>query len=133
MTMDAGQRDLRESSPAPRIVVADGDADFRRCVGTLLEAKGFAVVGEAEDGAQAIALGSEVDPSVVLLDARFAGGGGIEVASRLLARHGELAVVLVSGRDRWLHARPNLVDAVNVGAGFVSASKSAPASVQQVE
>ncbi|HEY7178569.1 MAG TPA: response regulator, partial [Gaiella sp.] len=118
---------------ATRIMVADGRPSFRRSVVALLAARGFEVVGEAEDGPGAIALVSEVDPQVVLLDARLPDLDGFEVASQLLARHADLVVVLVSGHDRSSQVRPALADGVNAAAGFVNANESALATVQQVE
>jgi DNA-binding NarL/FixJ family response regulator len=37
------------------VLIADDHADFRESASALLEAEGFAVIGEAADGDQAIA------------------------------------------------------------------------------
>ena len=66
----------------------------------LLTAEGFEVVGEAEDGASALALAAELLPELVLLDIQLPDLDGFEVAERLLARNPELTIVLVSSRDR---------------------------------
>jgi DNA-binding NarL/FixJ family response regulator len=95
------RRDPREQlRPARRVLVVDDHATFRRCARTLLTAEGFEVVGEAEDGASALAHALEVAPELVLLDIQLPDLDGFEVASRLLARDPGLAIVLVSSRDR---------------------------------
>jgi DNA-binding NarL/FixJ family response regulator len=83
-----------------RILVVDDHAGFRSCAGALLQAEGFEVVGEAEDGATAVARAGEVAPELVLLDIQLPDMDGFEVTKRLLAADPELLVVLVSSRDR---------------------------------
>ena len=51
----------------------------------LLEAEGFAVVGEAADGGAAVAAVERLRPDVVLLDIQLPGLDGFAVAERLAA------------------------------------------------
>jgi DNA-binding NarL/FixJ family response regulator len=83
-----------------RVLVVDDHAGFRTCASELLQAEGFDVVGEAEDGASALARAAELKPELVLLDIQLPDFDGFEVAERLLAVNPELAIVLVSSRDR---------------------------------
>jgi two-component system response regulator EvgA len=89
-----------EQRSARRILVVDDHPSFRSCARELLTEEGFEIVGEAEDGAAALALVAELGPDLVLLDVQLPDLNGFEVASRLLARHPELRIVLVSSRDR---------------------------------
>jgi DNA-binding NarL/FixJ family response regulator len=86
--------------PGRRVLVVDDHAGFRRCATALLTAEGFEVVGEAENGAAALALADELEPELVLLDIQLPDIDGFEVAARLLARDRELKIVLISSRDR---------------------------------
>lgn len=86
--------------PGRRVLVVDDHAGFRRCATALLTAEGFEVVGEAENGAAALALADQLEPELVLLDIQLPDIDGFEVAARLLARDRELKIVLVSSRDR---------------------------------
>ncbi len=82
-----------------RALVVDDHPSFRRCARALLVEEGFEVVGEAEDGAAALALAVELTPDLVLLDVQLPDIDGFEVASRLLALGREWRIVLVSSRD----------------------------------
>lgn len=84
------------------VLVVDDHAEFRSVARALLEADGFAVVGEAADGASALAAVARLRPDVVLLDVQLPDIDGFVVAERLASDHDERhpnpAVVLVSGR-----------------------------------
>ena len=82
-----------------RVLVVDDHSSFRRGARMLLADEGFEVVGEAEDGAAALALADDLEPDLVLLDVQLPDFDGFEVASRLLRRRPWLAIVLVSTRD----------------------------------
>ncbi|MBV9203851.1 MAG: response regulator transcription factor [Actinobacteria bacterium] len=68
-----------------RVVVADDQALVRAGFRMILQAQpDIEVIGEAEDGAQAIAITGELDPDVVLMDIRMPGIDGLEATQRLL-------------------------------------------------
>ena len=83
-----------------RVLVVDDHTGFHNYTTKLLTAEGFDVVGEAEDGASALARAAELMPELVLLDVQLPDLAGFEVAERLLAVNPELVIVLVSSRDR---------------------------------
>ncbi|HSC49825.1 MAG TPA: response regulator transcription factor [Gaiellaceae bacterium] len=91
---------LAELRSARRVLVVDDHPSFRRCARTLLTEEGFEVVGEAEDGASALALADELAPDLVLLDVQLPDVDGFEVTARLLEREPGLGIVLVSSRER---------------------------------
>ena len=84
---------------AQTILIVDDHAPFRSCARNLLEAEGFEVVGEAENGAAALRLAEEVQPDVVLLDVHLPDFDGFEVAVRLRKLDPAPDVVLTSSRD----------------------------------
>lgn len=83
-----------------RVFIVDDHPGFRRSAARSLAAAGWEVVGEAEDGAGALAAVPECEPDVVLLDVGLPDISGIEVARQLLERSPGLAVVMVSTHDR---------------------------------
>ena len=81
------------------MLIVDDDAGFRLRARRLLSFAGYDVIGEAEDGASALARVRELQPDVVLLDILLPGIDGIDVAEELAANPEAPAVVLTSSRD----------------------------------
>ncbi len=82
-----------------RVLVVDDHAGFRSMARRLLEADGWNVVGEAWDGASAVATTAALRPDVVLIDIGLPDIDGFAVADRV-AEIGSPDIVLVSSRDR---------------------------------
>jgi DNA-binding NarL/FixJ family response regulator len=77
-------REMQSSSRPKRVLVADDSPVIReRLLGILEDLGGVTVVGEAEDGRQALAMVEELHPDVVILDIRMANGSGIEALERI--------------------------------------------------
>jgi DNA-binding NarL/FixJ family response regulator len=69
-----------------RVLIADDQAVVRNGFRTMLEEPDdIEVVGEAEDGAGAVALAARRDVDVALMDIRMPGTDGIEATRRLVA------------------------------------------------
>jgi DNA-binding NarL/FixJ family response regulator len=81
------------------VLIVDDHPSFRTSARAVLEAEGFAVVGEAADGASALDAAARLAPELVLLDVHLPDIDGFEVAARLTNGGGGPAVVLVSSRD----------------------------------
>ena len=88
-----------DSPVAITLLIVDDHPSFRAMARELLEAEGFEVVGEAQDGASALAAIHELHPDVVLLDVQLPDMNGFEVASRVTSNGSGSAIVLVSSRD----------------------------------
>jgi DNA-binding NarL/FixJ family response regulator len=84
---------------AATVLIVDDHAGFRSFARALLEAEGFEVVGEAADGAAAVALGRALAPELVLLDVALPDMDGFAVCAALLADGVGPVVVLTSSRD----------------------------------
>ncbi|AMM32899.1 LuxR family transcriptional regulator [Sinomonas atrocyanea] len=72
-----------EAIEAIRVYLLDGHEVSRRGLRDLLEEQGMVVVGESETAAEAAARIPALRPDVAVLDARPAGGAGIEVCRRI--------------------------------------------------
>ena len=83
--------------PGTVLIVDDHDG-FRAGARALLEAEGFEVIGEAEDGESALAAERRLRPAIVLLDVQLPGLDGFAVAERLAAAADPPAIVLISTR-----------------------------------
>ncbi|MBF4764585.1 response regulator [Nocardioides islandensis] len=82
------------------VLIVDDHAGFRASARALLEADGFHVVGEADDGPSALEQARRLHPQVVLLDVQLPGMDGFAVADELAAQSSAPTVVLISSRGR---------------------------------
>lgn len=111
--------EYREPDDAPRTVirtvVADDQAVVRTGFVNLLSTQDdITVVGEAEDGAQAVRVAAGTRPDLVLLDIRMPRMNGIEAAREILAASdGTTKVLMLTtfGLDEYVY------DALAAGAG----------------
>ena len=96
-----------------RILIADDQPLMRAGFRTVLEATGqMEVVGEAEDGQQAVQAARSLRPDVLLMDIRMPNLDGIE-ATRRLPGH-KVLILTTFGLDDYI------VDALRAGAsGFI--------------
>ncbi len=78
------------------VVIVDDHARFRRSARKLLELEGFAVIGEAADGASGVEVVERLRPDVVLLDVALPDTSGLDLVPALSVISD---VVLVSSRD----------------------------------
>src|SRR5918994_931399 len=81
------------------ILIIDDHLSFRVQARALLEADGFIVVGEADDGASGLAAARSLSPDVVLLDIGLPDVEGFEVAHALAVIGPPPFVVLTSSRE----------------------------------
>jgi DNA-binding NarL/FixJ family response regulator len=81
------------------ILIVDDHPSFRATARAVLEAEGYEVVGEAENGVAALRSVRELHPDIVLLDVQLPDFDGFEVAERLRANGAGPAIVITSSRD----------------------------------
>ncbi|MET7965831.1 response regulator transcription factor [Micromonospora sp. NPDC005305] len=88
-----------------RTVIADDEQLVRAGLRLILEAApDIVVVGEAADGAEAIAAAARLRPDVVLLDVRMPGTDGLAAAPRIVAAGPKVVMLTTFDRDEYVHA-----------------------------
>src|SRR5580765_165967 len=82
----------------PSVLIVDDEPNIRRMVGALLASEGYEV-REAPDGARGVALATESEPDIALVDLMMPGElDGMGVLTALRERTPDVPVVMMSGR-----------------------------------
>lgn len=83
-----------------RLVIADDQALVRSGFRLIVDARpDLEVVGEAEDGEQAVALVEELEPDVILLDIRMPNLDGIEATKQIVASGSGTRILVLTTFD----------------------------------
>lgn len=94
------------------ILIADDHALFRESLRSLLESREMTIVGEAENGRQAVEMAWKHKPDVVLMDLMMPEMDGLEATKHLSAELPEIKVVILTASDD----DSNLFEAIKAGA-----------------
>lgn len=102
-----------EVTDAIRVMICDDHALFRRGLIMVLESEeGMDVVGEAEDGEEAIRKVEELAPDVVLMDVRMPRVSGIEATRQIAEVNPTAKILMLTVSDE----EDDLYDAIKAGA-----------------
>jgi DNA-binding NarL/FixJ family response regulator len=118
------------SHGAVRVLVVDDQTLFREALTTLLEVREeVAVVGAAENGAQALDLVDALHPDVVLMDLRMPVLDGVATTRRLHVEHPEVRVLVLTTFD----GDDEVFPALRAGAvGYLLKDATAPRLLEAV-
>lgn len=81
-----------------QVVIVDDHPVVRIAVRYLLEGEGYTIVGEAENGADALTLIHEHQPGIVILDIGLPKVDGLTVISRLTAQRLPIKIVVLTAQ-----------------------------------
>jgi serine/threonine protein kinase/DNA-binding CsgD family transcriptional regulator len=100
-----------------RVALADDHRILRTSLAMFLnEHESIEVVGEADDGAQALEVVSQQHPDVLLLDLNMPGTSGLDILPQIRATWPEIKVLVLTGRDEDAY----IVRALRAGAhGYI--------------
>ncbi len=80
-----------------RILLVDDAESVRRALRHILTSEpDFAVIGEAADGMQAVALAAALRPDIIVIDLNLPGISGVEAARRIRVAGDAAAIIMLS-------------------------------------
>ena len=83
-----------------RVLIADDQALVRGGFRMIIDERDdLEVVGEAEDGEQAVSLADETNPDVVLMDVRMPRVDGLEATRRIVASGSDARIIILTTHD----------------------------------
>ncbi len=113
-----------------RVLVADDHALFRDGLVSLLEAAGYEVVAQVENGGQAVQTAIDLQPEIVLLDITMPEMNGLEALRRLRKDLPESKLVILTVSDD----EQDLEEAIRAGAnGYLLKSLDADEFLELLE
>ncbi|HTC60084.1 MAG TPA: response regulator transcription factor [Solirubrobacteraceae bacterium] len=87
---------MNSSGNALRVVLADDHHFFREGLRDMLESAGVSVVGEAKDGAEAVALARELGPDLIVLDLDMSDTPGAEALRQIATTSPQVRMVVLT-------------------------------------
>jgi DNA-binding NarL/FixJ family response regulator len=110
-------------APRIKVLIIDDHALFRRGIRwTLDEAQDIEVVGEAENGTEALLITERAFPDVVLVDINLPGLNGLEVARVIKRREPRIRLIVLSVYED----DEQLFNAIKVGAAAYASKAVSP-------
>ncbi len=95
-----------------RILVVDDAAFMRMMIKNIVTKSGYEVVGEAENGKQAVEKYAELKPDIVTMDITMPDMDGIEAVKAIKAVDPEASIIMVSAMGQ----QAMVMDAIQAGA-----------------
>jgi NarL family two-component system response regulator LiaR len=90
----------KETREKTRIMLADGHYIVRQGIRRILEDEpDLEVVGEANDGEQAVKLARELRPDLIVMEDRLGKVDSVETTKRIKAQHPEVAILVLTAYD----------------------------------
>ncbi len=113
-----------------RVLVADDHSLFRDGLVSLLEAAGFTVVGQAENGQMAVEKSAQLRPDLILLDIHMPVMNGLEALRQITSTMADVKIVMLTVSED----EENLLEAIKSGAsGYLLKNLNSQAFIKALE
>lgn len=110
------------------VLIVDDSAFMRNMLKNIITQAGANVVGEAGDGAEAIAKVEELNPEIVFLDIMMPNVNGLEALKKIKAQHPGVKVVMCTSAGQ----EKIIGEAVEAGASEFVKKPFKPDEINQV-
>jgi len=83
-----------------KVLIVDDVLIMRNILRVMLENVGHEIIGNAENGQQAVELFEQLKPDLVTLDIQMEGGDGITTLGEIMQRYPQARVLMVTAIDQ---------------------------------
>ena len=111
-TLEGTSKPLVDQTRSVRVVIADDNAYMREHLRTMLEADGITVVGEAENGVQAVDLFRREQPDAVIMDLVMPELDGYGAIAQIIEIDEDARIIVCSG----MGSNDEVTKAITAGA-----------------
>jgi two-component system chemotaxis response regulator CheY len=98
------------------VLIVDDAAFMRLALKTVLEKNGFEVVGEAENGVEAVKMYNQLKPDIVTMDITMPDMGGVEALIAIRGINSDATVVMITAMGQQTHVKEAVL---NGAKGFI--------------
>ncbi len=92
-----------------RVLIVDDQRPFREASNMVVEmTDGFEVIGEAENGEDAVAMAADLRPDLVLMDVQMPGIDGLEATRKIMGLDSPPRVLVMSTHESGSYEAPAL-------------------------
>ncbi|MCW8926880.1 MAG: response regulator [Xanthomonadales bacterium] len=113
-----------------KILIVDDVLIMRNILRVMLENVGHEIIGNAENGQQAVEMFEQLKPDLVTLDIQMEGGDGMTTLGKIMQRYPEARVLMVTAIDQ----NEVVEEAIRMGAkGYVTKPFQAEDVLQQTQ
>ena len=95
-----------------KVLIADDTPFMRHMLSEILERNGFEVVGEAENGAEAVRMYKHLSPDLITLDITMPEMDGIQALEEIMEMDPKALAIMVSA----VGSAENVLRAIKIGA-----------------
>lgn len=97
---------------AKTVLITDDTAFMRMTLKNVLEKNGYEVIGEAEDGLQAVELYQQLNPALVTMDITMPKMNGVDAIKEIIKIDAAARIIVVSAMGQ----KSVVIEALNAGA-----------------
>lgn len=95
-----------------KVLIADDAAFMRMMIKNILEKNGYTIVGEAENGKQAVDLYNETKPDLVTMDITMPEMDGLEAVKAIRSKDSSASIIMCSAMGQ----QAMVMEAIQAGA-----------------
>lgn len=93
-----------------RVLIVDDAAFMRTSIRRMIENDNYSIVGEAENGSEAVAKYKQLEPDIVTMDITMPVMNGIEATKAILAEYPNANIIMISAMGQETYVKEAILN-----------------------